>query len=319
MRKIFSLISPNPLLFGLIFLGLLILYFSTESIDSSEESTKSIDLIKSTDSTVINLWALDMINPPVRDLLKLILDHTVEQYGDYQLESSIKMTHARVSRAVQSGLINVFSNAANSQLEQEALSIQIPINQGLLGIRVCLIRDGDQGQFDKINSLADWQNSGLTIGQGSDWMDTKVLMANELKVITSAKYFTLFDMLLKKRFDCFLRSIAEVQAELQQQGDPGIVLEKNLIFMYRLPLFYWVSKNQPELAQRIETGLKILQANGEFDKHFQQHFNSFIKTIELEKRKIIHLENPFLSAKTQALIQQPALWYPLFNQTNTLE
>jgi hypothetical protein len=273
----------------------------------------------STELSEIKLWKWDMGNPPVRELLKLVLDHTVEEYGAYQLKPSIDMTHARVSRAVERGLIDVFSNAANQRLEQQVLPIRIPINQGLLGIRVCLIRAGEQSRFDEIHSLADWQNSGLIIGQGSDWMDSKILTANHLKVTTSSQYLTLFEMLVKKRFDCFPRSIAEVQAELEQHGDKGIVLEKHLIFMYRLPLFYWVSKSQPQLAQRIETGLKILQKNGEFKKHFQRQFESFINAIQLEERKVIRLQNPFLSPETQALTQQPALWFELFNETNTTD
>ncbi len=167
----------------------------------------------------IRAWnlLLDHPNPAVVQLLRLSLDLTVPEYGPYKLVSSPQMEQGRAVKELRSGeLVQVGVFAPDGERERELLAIHIPLAKGLLGWRVCLIRQGDEGRFAAIGSLADWHRAGLSIGQHRSWPDTRLLKANGLKVTVGNLYEALFNMLRKKRFDCFLRSVIEIEDELRQ-------------------------------------------------------------------------------------------------------
>jgi hypothetical protein len=179
----------------------------------------------------IRAWnlLLDHPNPAVAGLLRLSLDLTVPEYGPYRLIASPPMEQGRAVKELQSGeLVQIGVFAPDEERERTLLAIHVPLAKGLLGWRVCLIRQGDEGRFANIRSLADWQQAGLRIGQHRSWPDTRLLKENGLNVVVGSLYDALFNMLRKQRFDCFLRSVIEIEEELKQH---------------------------PELAKRIELGL----------------------------------------------------------------
>ena len=152
--------------------------------------------------------------------------------------------------------------APTIEREKQAIVIRIPLIQGLLGYRLCLIKDGDQHKFSKITNKEQWLASNLTIGQHQNWPDTLVLKDNGLMVKTSYKYKLLFQQLVKHRFDCFARGANEIVYEQRAHQDLGLIIEKKLMLHYPFPLFFFVNKNNPDLAKRLEQGLSKLIENG---------------------------------------------------------
>lgn len=258
----------------------------------------------------IRAWnlLLDHPNPAVVQLLRLSLDLTVPEYGPYQLVSSPQMEQGRAVKELRSGeLVQVGVFAPDGARERELLAIHIPLAKGLLGWRVCLVRQGDEGRFAAIGSLADWHRSGLSIGQHRSWPDTQLLRANGLKVTVGNLYEALFNMLRKKRFDCFLRSVIEIEDELRQH--PDLAIEPRLVFRYPLALLFFVSPKYPELAQRIELGLLRARQSGAFDRVFEEGFGSTIRRLKLDERVRLELHNPDLPLPSRIMMADPALIY----------
>ena len=58
-------------------------------------------------------------------------------------------------------------------------------------------------------------------------------------MVVGSLYDALFNMLRKQRFDCFLRSVIEIEEELKQH--PELAIEPHLVFRYPLALLFFVS------------------------------------------------------------------------------
>ncbi len=225
-----------------------------------------------------------------------------------QLVSSPPMEQGRTVKELHSGeLVQVGVFAPDEERERDLLAVHIPLAKGLLGWRVCLIRQGDEGRFAAIHSLADWRRSGLIIGQHRSWPDTQLLRANGLNVMAGNLYEALFNMLRKQRFDCFLRSVIEVEDELKQH--PDLAIEPRLVFRYPLALLFFVSPKYPELAQRIELGLQRARQSGAFDRVFEEGFGSTIRRLNLDERVRLELHNPDLPLPSRIMMADPALIY----------
>lgn len=257
----------------------------------------------------IRAWGqmLDHPNPMVMKLLIRALELTASEYGDYHFVRSSEMEQGRAIRALQSGRIDIAVFAPDAERERTLLAIPVPIAKGLLGWRVCLVRPDNAARFVTISSLAEWQESGLRIGQLQTWPDAALLRSNDLKVEETALYGNLFKMLHRGRFDCFLRSVIEVEDELSKH--PDLVIEPHLVFHYPLPLLYFVSPARPELARRIELGLQRARERGDYDRIFEEGVGGIIRRLGLDRRTVIELHNPDLSPALRRAIDTPELSY----------
>lgn len=180
----------------------------------------------------------------------------------------------------------------NRQREEQLLPIRIPLFKGLFGKRVFIIRKQDQILFDQIKTREDLAK--LTAGQGMHWPDVEILQANGLPVTTAATVDSLFKMLKAKRFDYFPRGVSEAWFELAQLGDENLVVEKNVMLEYPAAIYYFVNKNNADLARRIEVGLERMIAKGSFDEFFYSHRRTMagLEEITHSPRRKIYLENP---------------------------
>lgn len=258
----------------------------------------------------ITVWNRTFDQPNMLEVLKLALEHTKTLKKNDQLVRSEELEQARVMRHLQRhGNVDVAAFAPTIEREEKTIAIRIPVARGLLGFRVCIVRAGEEHSLKSVKSLEDWNLAGLRIGQGTHWPDTLILEANQLIVEKSSQYEPLFEMLKKKRFDCFARGINEVFSELSRPENNDLALEQNLIFLYRLPTFFFVNKKKPELAKRIERGLQLALKDGSFYKLFTKHHGDTIKKIDFKKRNIIKLTNPYLSEKTKSIANDTRLWF----------
>lgn len=237
-------------------------------------------------------------------LLRLALSYSSHKYV---FECVVDSTsQIRSLQNLKSGLADVLWIGTSDMLEKQLLPIRIPLYRGLLGHRVFMIREGTQHLFDGIETLNDL--SRISIGQGSEWPDTAILEANGLNVVKVLRYDNLFPMLEGGRFDAFPRGVQEPWAEIEARPDMNLSVEKNLVLVYRMPYYFFVSKENRELQQEIESGLEKAIQDGRFDKYF---FNSPIIKAMLEKanlktRKTFYLKNPMLTPETP--LDREELW-----------
>jgi hypothetical protein len=198
-------------------------------------------------------------------LLTLALDKTHATDGDYQLqEADIWLADNRLKAALKSNWVDVIWSNTSPPSEQALLPVRVSLLKELSDYRILIIRPGDQARFNAITTLDDLRK--LKGGMGSQWPDMAVMCANDLPVVSSVGYGRLFRMLAAGRFDYFSRGLYQVKRELELYSDLGLVMEEKLILHYSLPYYFFVNRNNPALADRLERGLKAAQADGSFDQ-----------------------------------------------------
>jgi hypothetical protein len=231
-------------------------------------------------------------------LLTLVLDESRDKFGPYHLVAIKDMTHrrGRVS-LIQGNRVDVMASAANACLFELLKPILIPIERGLLGYRVFLVNEQRADEFSQIKSLKEL-NQSFTAGFGSGWVDHSILKFNQVPVVDSSYYTSLFKMLAAGRFDYFPRGINEIWLEHEQFSKtfPNLSIERKLAFYYPYPRFFFVNKDDALLAARIEYGLKKIRKNGLFQQLFERYYRSIIVQTKISQRHVFELDNPLLPA-----------------------
>ena len=191
--------------------------------------------------------------------------------------------------------LDVVNAVIDNEREDALLPIRVISDEGLIGYRVCIIRRDDEKLFENIRGHLDINNRGIIFGQGAHWPDTKILKQNSLKVMTSVNYESLFSMLLAGRFQCFLRGANEAYEDLENHPYEQLMIEPNLLFSYPSTSTFFTSKTNPALATRIELGLRRAILDGSFAEHFAKTYQEDLKRLKLKSRRIIRLNNPYIS------------------------
>ncbi|WP_051235470.1 substrate-binding periplasmic protein [Marinimicrobium agarilyticum] len=219
--------------------------------------------------------------------------------GDYQVEvADDPITQTRAIERLETDQMDVMWLSSNREVEERLLPIRFPLLKGLLGYRIFIINPERQARFDQVESFEDLKQ--LTFGQGAGWPDIKVLESNGLEVITTSKYDNLFYMVEGGRFDAFPRGVLEPWTELEAHPDLPLTVEENLVLVYKLPFYLFVSRDKPELAQAIQEGLDQALASGRFDEYFYgtDMIEDALTRSNLKNRQPFPLENPSLSEET---------------------
>lgn len=230
------------------------------------------------------------------ELLKQALAHANK---NYTVKMSVRgASHARQIKLVVDGKINVMWDAPGPEMSTELMPIEIPIDKGLIGWRLFFIKKEDQRLFSKSTTLEELKK--IRLGQVKSWHDTSILKANRLNVVATPNYISSFKMLASNRFTYFPRSVSEIWQEQKDQQDllDNIVIEKNLVLHYPIAYFYYVNKNNQTLARDLQSGLEKMLADGSFDRLFNEYNSKQIALAEFHKRKIIHIDNPYLPLET---------------------
>ena len=225
---------------------------------------------------------------------------------DYRIESAeFAMNQERQVVEIEAGrTLDVGPIPSSAEREGRLLPIRIPVNKGVLGWRLGLIRKGDESLFAAVNTLADMKN--VRLAQGQEWPDTQILRANGIPVITAPKYEGLFKMLAGRRFDYFPRSVMEIWDE-QALNAATLDVEPHLALHYFYDAYFMVNRKNTKLAQDIREGLERAIADGSFDRLFQQYYGERLRKAHLESRTVIELKNPLLTPGTPS--DRPELWY----------
>ena len=245
------------------------------------------------------------------EILRTALEKTKEKYGPYLMKPSGFMTEKRQTQELKaaSGKLTVMYLSTIPEFEKELIPIRIPVDKNLGGYCVFLIRKGEQERFDNVKTLDDLRKFSYGLGLG--WIDVDILRSNNFKVVTGSNYEGLFEMLVNKRFDIFLRATVEVLDELKERTEklPEMTIERNLILYYPLPMYFWFSKNAEgkRLAARAEEGMRKMIDDGTYDKIFDSYQKHKVDELDLKHRRILKIENPFLVPETP--FNDKRLWF----------
>jgi len=245
-------------------------------------------------------------------VLRAALEKTTPRYGVFeQHQSDVAMSPPRVVQEMTSpsGRINIFVRATSPELERQFLPVRLPVDRGLLGYRLLLIRAADQQRFSRVKTVADLRHLRAGLGQG--WADVPIFEKAGVPVIEGSSYDGLFAMLEADRFDFYSRSADEALREFQERhaAHPQMAVEQTLLLHYPLPRYFFVRRDAEGklLAKRVEAGMEMMIKDGTLDTLFQRYKGDLIKTTAMHKRRVIHLANPNLTPQTP--LARGELWF----------
>jgi len=245
------------------------------------------------------------------EVLRTALEKTQGEWGPYRLVAGDVMTERRQAYELRNatGNLTVMYLGTTPEFERELVPVRIPVDRSLGGYCVFLVRAGEQARFDAVRTLDDLRQ--FTYGLGLGWIDVEILRASGFNVVTGSSYDGLFEMLVNRRFDVFLRGAVEILDEYEQRREElrDIRIEDSLLLYYPLPMYFWFAKT-PEgqrLAQRAEAGLRLMLADGSYDEIFDRYQRAKIERLHLKTRKAYRIDNPFLGPETP--LADRRLWF----------
>lgn len=245
-------------------------------------------------------------------LLRQALKATEGDYGRAEIQAyqsnGSEITEARGMALLQQKRIHVTFVPTSREREELFRAVPIPLDRGLLGLRLLLIKESSQVRFDRLQNETELREKMLG-GFNTNWSDYGIYESNGLKILPATKYETLFKMLESGRFDYFSRGLIEVWSELEnfKSQYPDLRVENRFAFYYNIPVYFFVHKDNEQLAQRIEAGLKRIQASGAFSNLFQAYYGEHIARAKLDKRHIIILQSP---QGPQGIPVMKPFWWP---------
>ncbi|HEU4843370.1 MAG TPA: hypothetical protein VFT05_03815 [Burkholderiaceae bacterium] len=245
-------------------------------------------------------------------VLRMALDKSRGRYGAYSLhQAATSMAPARITQELlmPTGHINILVRATAPELERQFLPVRIPVDRGLLGYRVFLVRQDDLPRFAAIRTLDDLRR--LRAGLGKDWADVPVLRAAGLPTEEGSAYEGLFSMLEAGRFDYFSRGADEALREYDERraSHPRLAIEPTVLLHYPLPRYFFLRRDAEgkRLAARIEAGLETMVRDGSLATLFQHYKGATIARANLRRRHVLTIPNPTLPPQTP--LSRSELWF----------
>ncbi|TVZ39693.1 ABC-type amino acid transport substrate-binding protein [Alteromonadaceae bacterium 2753L.S.0a.02] len=247
----------------------------------------------------VNEWIFSYFE----ELLTLIMSNSGV---DYKLQPVLLKDKAlnRNILYLQRGVYDVSFLATSTEREAQLRPIRIPIYRGLIGWRLLFVTGEGQDKLRDVKSLE--QLAQFYAGQGYTWPDTEVLEAAGMRVRTAVNHYSLFQMLEANRIDYFPRSIIEIQNELEFVKD-WVQIESNLVLSYPAAYYLFVSPENKRLAVLLENGFEKIIADGSLFKLFVKYFKKPILAANLDKRRVLYLENKVIPKDTP--VGRKELWF----------
>ena len=240
------------------------------------------------------------------EILELALSKSNHQY-QLQKISLPFMNESRSKTNITANLYDVHWLNTQTFLDKDLQPIRIPLCKGLTGWRVLFIRPESQQQFSAIKSTNDLKR--YTAGNGNDWPEAILYDQVGLPQKLSGSWKGLFYMLKQNRIDYLSRSALEIYDEEDAFPELNLKVESKLIIQYPAAYYFYVSKNNEQLAADIEIGLERAIADGSFDKIFNRYFSEKLKRLDFGHRRIVKVtasENTKLLSDKK---KHPSYWY----------
>ncbi|KQY81140.1 MULTISPECIES: ABC transporter substrate-binding protein [Roseateles] len=226
-------------------------------------------------------------------LLTIALELSRDRYGPYRVVQQREETVIRrqLLQLEKGGGLSVAVAMPTQEWLDGALPVRVPIMRGLASFRFFLGRQGDLPLLESVRTVNDLK--ALSIGQGPGWSTARILEDNGFKVVYGGAHATLIPMLHSGRFQLLMRGVYEVEPELraQQHAYPDLRVVDNFAVYTYMPMYFFVAKDQPRLAERLTYGLKKAHANGQLDRLFNRVFGDSLKLLKNKRLKVFHVPN----------------------------
>lgn len=249
------------------------------------------------------------------ELIKLALKKSENRFPHKTLVilNDKSITQGRTLNLLEKKFVDIFWVGTNKKREQRFRPIRIPLFYGLLGYRVSIIHKDNLALFNSITKQPD-KLKNLTACQGQHWPDSDILSENGYSVFRVARFELMFKMLSFKRCDYFPRAIFEGYSELDiaKQQHPDLVMFDQILLHYPFAMYFFIHKDNEELAKQIEYGLNRAVDDGSLLDFIKKHSISrkLFPLSKWQSKTFLHLDNNDLSDKTKSLSSK--YWLSLY-------
>lgn len=233
-------------------------------------------------------------------VLRLALDKSREQYGEYWVEPiDLPINQSRQFKELLKHNVDVFWTVSTAARDTQAKPVTIPIAFGSFGIRALAMNVADSGKLNVQLSLAELQKFNVVLGQ--DWPDVQIFEKAGFTVEKYVDGLASYRVLANSAGKIFPRGVIELVPELKAFDNKRVTYgEKNLL-LYPSMVYFYVRKDDIKLHKRLEHGLAQAFADGSLAALFydsnmmvelKKHFN-------LQGAVIHQVENPLIISKKQ--------------------
>ncbi|WP_158300694.1 hypothetical protein [Chromobacterium sp. ATCC 53434] len=242
------------------------------------------------------------------DVLRLAMSRTRSKFGEYAIrESLIDMNEKRTKKLIELGAdgVDIMVHGNISSWGVKLNSIQFPLDKGVLGYRIFLLRK------DKCEEMLAKSSNDLksyTIGQGSGWEDIEILRDGGFRAVDGGSYENLFKMLSEGRFDLFSRGVNEIKNELDWNRNtyPNLTIEPRYAIYYPLARYFYVARTSKgaEIKKRLLYGLDRISKDGSLDALFNERIVPTISDLHIGSREIFYIKNRFISDQDSKILNE---------------
>ncbi|WP_354668140.1 hypothetical protein [Vibrio hepatarius] len=202
----------------------------------------------------------------------------------------------RAIKMVESGQLSLIWLIGTEERNQKYIPVKVPLTDGMIGKRILLIPSSLKHKFSEINSLEDFQKSGLVAGLGVNWYDVDVWKTNQLPVyLEDGEWRSLYSKLTANgAVNYFPRGMTEILGEAKQ--NPHLSIEQHLMLVYEKDFYFYLSKSAASYHPAIEKALKEARKTGLMAELIKKHWQHTFEQIKPEQRVTIKLSLPQASS-----------------------
>jgi hypothetical protein len=224
--------------------------------------------------------------------------------GPFELKlNSSPSNHGRARQMLDAGLIDVGDWGTSPEFERQLQAVHLPIDRGLNGWRLFIIREPMAPRFEAVQDLDSLAR--LAAGQGADWADVALLQAARLPVVRGASLDTLFRMLEAGRFDYLPLGLNEVYGLLEHHRAlaPSCIVENRLTLVYPFARLFFVRRGDAERHAALLQGLTRAFEDGSLQALLaaDPSMQSAMARARLAGRRQLRIDNPLMTDATRAI------------------
>ena len=223
------------------------------------------------------------------ELVKLALEITKEQYGDYEIVSNKQaMNISRAFRELETGDDLTLTFAHNRQeFEEKAVPIPISIRSGVDAYRLLVVKKGEESKFADVRTVEDLKK--FRVGLSPNWTTYNIMKRHGFEIVDAPYYSSMLNMLENNRYDFIPRALNEVYDEVAAYKpiEEGLVILPDIVLYIPTMSYMFVSPKKPRLYERLNTGMHAIQVNGDLAKLSDKYFKGFIEQAKIQNRRII--------------------------------
>ena len=228
-------------------------------------------------------------------LLRLALDKTTEDFGEYRMIQAPSMSVARglisLTNNIYTNLILAYPYEYKYSENNDLSYIKFPIELGILGMRTCFVNSQNAKKLSKVTNIIQLQE--FSHGLGKDWGDVNILKHNEFNVIEVGDYDNIIPMLALGRFDLFCRGTNEVLGEVERFKEvENVKYDTHIAFHYTFPRFFYFNTKNDLLNKRITQGILKAYEDGSLIELWRKEHQASIDFVNIPQRKVFNLYNP---------------------------